>query len=164
MEHAPTHLEELYYREGPRLLRFLRRRVADAHVADELLQQVFLVATQNPEPLLAARSASAWLYGIAANLLRAEHRRRARWPSHGLDQDWPDVRPMAGDPRLETIRAAINRLPDGQRDVLRMRLTEGLSYAETAAALQLPIGTVRSRIHLAVNRLKSELADLSATR
>lgn len=163
MEHDPTHLEKLYYRDGPRLLRFLRRRLNDAHAADELLQQVFLVAAKNPGPLYTAQSPSAWLYGIATNLLRAERRRRKRWPSLAMDETRPDARSAEGDTRMDRVRDAIDRLPDGQREVLRMRLTEELSYAEIAAALELPIGTVRSRIHLAVNRLRTKLSESTST-
>jgi RNA polymerase sigma-70 factor (ECF subfamily) len=59
------------------------------------------------------------------------------------------------DPRLDGMRAAIARLPETHREVLEMRLADELSYAQIAEAMDLPIGTVRSRIHHAVLRLRT---------
>jgi RNA polymerase sigma-70 factor (ECF subfamily) len=58
------------------------------------------------------------------------------------------------DPRLDGMRTAITRLPETHREVLEMRLADELSYAQIAEAMDLPIGTVRSRIHHAILRLR----------
>lgn len=60
---------------------------------------------------------------------------------------------------MEALRRAIERLPEAQREVLALRLGDELSYAEIAAILAVPIGTVRSRIHHAVRRLRTLAVD-----
>ncbi|HVP11497.1 MAG TPA: sigma-70 family RNA polymerase sigma factor [Phycisphaerae bacterium] len=147
-------LERLYQEAGPSVWSYLRRRIADSHAAEELLQETFLAAAADPAKLAAAVSERAWLIGIARNLVR-EHTRHERRRLRPLDVgEAPTVEPQHEDRRLEAMREAIARLPDGQREVLDLRLGQELSYGEIAEALQIPIGTVRSRMHNAVNALR----------
>lgn len=148
-------LEQLYRRTGPRILRFLMRNLSDAADADELLQETFVVAAREFETLASARSHEAWLIGIARNLLRSYRRRVLFRRMKPLGQE-PAAREAGEiDSRLQGMREAIDRLPEGQREVLQLRLVDDLSYAEIAEALDIPIGTVRSRIHSAVAALRS---------
>ena len=58
------------------------------------------------------------------------------------------------DPRLERVRSAIEVLPEAQREALELRLRDGLSYQEIADVQNVPVGTVRSRLHHAMRRLR----------
>lgn len=156
MNDGVAQLETLYRELGPTVQAFLRRRTPDAGDADELLQETFLAAMRNQPGLDAAESQQAWLIGIARNLHRQFLRRRTRDRLIVSLADEPPARerPME-DPRLDGMRAAITRLPETHREVLEMRLADELSYAQIAEAMDLPIGTVRSRIHHAVLRLRA---------
>lgn len=153
MEQPGAEIAELYRTAGPALWAHLRRKVDDPHAAEELFQETFLAAAENPAGLQAAASPRAWLFGIARNLV-LEHLRRYRLRrTTPLPEDLTQPAERDGD-ELAAMRAAIVRLPEGQREVLELRLRDQLSYAEIAEALGLPIGTVRSRLHHAIGALK----------
>lgn len=147
-------LEQLYHRTGPRLLRYLQRHVSDSAVAEDLLQETFVVAAQQYDKLAAARSHEAWLIGIARNLARTHRRRMLLRTTVSLSAELTQQKAQNDDARLEEMQATIERLPEPQREALQLRLCEGLSYAEIAEVLDVPIGTVRSRIHHAVAALR----------
>jgi RNA polymerase sigma-70 factor (ECF subfamily) len=125
-----------------------------------LFQEVFFAVARSPEGLAAAGSQRAWLFGIARNLVLGRYRSAARERvAVGLDatDEWAVVAAGArgdADPRLEAMRQAILRLPGPQREVIELKLGEDLTYSEIAASLDVPIGTVRSRMHHAVAALK----------
>lgn len=162
MDERVARLESLYRELGPAVLAFLRRRTTDRGDADELLQETFLAAMRNPVGLAAAVSQRAWLIGIARNLHRQFLRRRDRDRLVGSMAEEPTARESPPeDARLQAMRRAIAKLPETHREVLDMRLGDELSYAQIAEALDLPIGTVRSRIHFAIRRLRTWAADPS---
>lgn len=152
-------LEAVYREWGPAVRSFLRRRVEDGHAADELLQETFLAVAKNPSALFAAASQKAWLIGIAVNLLKAYRRRRRRDAAGALSDQVADRSPDKSSPEIDLVREGLSRLPDVQREVLDLRLGDELSYEEIAAALGVPIGTVRSRIHHAVLTLRRVLTE-----
>lgn len=147
-------LERLYQDLAPAVWSYLRGQTRDLGIAEELLQETFLAAAAKPAGVEAAVSKRAWLIGIARNLLRGHRRMRRRFASRALDEDYPGPEQPVEDNRLEAMRRAISRLSDGQREVLELRLGDELSYAEIAEALQMPVGTVRSRLHHAIASLK----------
>jgi len=155
MDDQAARMEQLYRRIGLDIRAFLRRRIQDTDLADELLQETFLVAWRNPEALDAAVSERAWLMGIARNLFRQHLRRKARNHTVSLPEDIVATAERSEDSRIDAIRAAIARLPTAQREVLELRLRHELRYEEIAAVLGIPIGTVRSRLHHALRRLRS---------
>jgi len=144
-------IEALYKTHGPAILGYLRWVIGDAEAAEDLLQDTFAEALRGWERVLEAASPRAWLFGIARNLAMNAIRRRkfsvplrADLPADGAD---PDA-------RLEEMREAIERLPFELQEPLALRLREGLSYKEVAAVLEIPVGTVRSRLHRAVGELR----------
>ena len=159
MDERARELDRLYREEGPVLWDYLRRHVADRGAAEEIFQETFVAVAEGFEGLAAARSPRAWLLGIGRNLLREHVRRAARTRSVPLSVDQPGPSLPDEDPRLQTMRQAIGRLPDGQREVLEMRLGHGLTYAEIAEALGIPVGTVRSRLHNAVGELRRRMEE-----
>jgi RNA polymerase sigma factor (sigma-70 family) len=144
--------------------RFLARRVG-ADVADDLASTVFVEAFAARATFrMEAESARPWLFGIATNLVRRHHRTETRrlraYARHGVDPVVDDGRAQeridaAGDgPR---IARALARLAARDRDALLLHAWADLTYEEIAEAVGAPIGTVRSRLHRARRRLRSEL-------
>ena len=147
------------------MLRFLGRRVG-AKVAEGLLGELFRIAFERRKPFDASRpSALPWLYGIGANLLlkhrRAEARRLRANARMAVAGEAADRRASAAalDARLlfPRVANAIEALPDDEREALLLFAWEDLSYQSVAEALELPIGTVRSRLNRARARLRELL-------
>lgn len=148
-------LEGLYRAVGPGLLAYLRRGVRDAHAAEDLLHETFCRAACQPQGLRTAGSPRAWLYAIARNLAITAWRRRR--PSIPLADDVAE--PIAAaDPRLEEVSRALRELPPPYRETLELRLREELTYEELAHVLGVPIGTIRSRLHEALRRVRAAVA------
>src|SRR5689334_11888173 len=155
----------IYDRHAPALLRFLGRR-AGAKVAEGLLGELFRVAFERRKTFDAAReSALPWLYGIGSNLLlkhrRAEARRLRASARMAAAGHAADTRRGAAafDARVlfPRVADAIDSLPDPEREALLLFAWEELPYASVAEALQLPVGTVRSRLSRARARLRELL-------
>ena len=169
----------LFDRYAGLLYRYLARRVG-ADEAETLVGEVFRIAferraTFDPE----YQSARPWLYGIATNLVAGHRRREARRlraTARLLSRTGPsDDATEAADERLDaaslwpSVAEAVNRLPPGERDALLLHVWEGLTYDEVAISLQVPVGTVRSRLNRARRRLRElngssgqQLAEVSA--
>jgi RNA polymerase sigma-70 factor (ECF subfamily) len=155
----------IYDRHAPTVLRFLGRRVG-AEVAEGLVGEVFRIAFERRRTFDASRtSALPWLYGIGANLLlkhrRAEARRLRASARMAAAPGTADRRASAAalDARLlfPRVADAIEALPDGERQALLLYAWEDLSYQSVAEALELPIGTVRSRLNRARAQLRERL-------
>jgi RNA polymerase sigma-70 factor (ECF subfamily) len=143
----------------PRLRRFARAICGSADVADDLVQATcarVLAAANSWQP---GTRLDAWLFRILRNLW-IDRLRRSRLEGTQLDVD--DQRDLVGDhgePALEAkltldrVRKAIAALPDDQREVLILVCLEEKSYMETADILEVPIGTVMSRLARARKRL-----------
>jgi len=154
----------IYDRHAATLLRFLGRRVG-AEVAEGLVGELFRIAFERRKTFDASRAiALPWLYGIGSNLLlkhrRGEARRLRASARMAVVGEPPDKRAGAGalDARLlfPRVADAIEALPDGEREALLLFAWEDLSYQSVAEALELPIGTVRSRL----NRARAHLREL----
>lgn len=154
MEATLQQLAQLYRDLGPRLLAYFRHQRPIAGLAEDLLQDTFARAARQPGRLARARSARAYLFGIARHLsLDALRRRR---PDTEELADLP-ADPPREDARLEAMRAAIAALDPIHREPLLLKLHHELDYAEIAEVLGIPVGTVRSRLHHAVRRLRDTL-------
>jgi RNA polymerase sigma-70 factor (ECF subfamily) len=154
----------IYDRHAATVLRFLGRRVG-TEVAEGLIGELFRIAFERRKTFDASRvSALPWLYGIGSNLLlkhrRGEARRLRASARMAAAGEAPDRRASAGalDARLlfPRVAGAIEALPDGEREALLLFAWEDLSYQSVAEALELPIGTVRSRL----NRARAHLREL----
>ena len=148
--------------------RYLGRRVG-LDVADDLVSETFTTAFRvRARYDLAHSDARPWLLGIATNLVRHHRRAEVRRlrayerleteAAVGIDEALVAARVDAAAERPRIARA-LARIPDGDRDALLLLAWADLTYAEIAIALDIPIGTVRSRIHRARRRLR-ELLDL----
>ena len=142
----PTHL--------PRLWRFAVRLARDRHDAEDLVQRACVRALERRHQLRPDTSALNWLYTIVHSIWMNEVRsRRIRsrssmeWSEELLDTV-PDT--TGATPEMDAlhrqIMAAVEALPDAQRAVMLLVAVEGLSYREAAEILDVPIGTVMSRL------------------
>lgn len=147
-------LERLYRDAAPALLAYFRNQPALAGAAEDLLQDTFVRALKRRDRLAAAVSHRAYLFGIARHVGLDALRRMKPGGEAAELPGTPEVQP---DERLETMRVAISELPSLHREVLLLKLQQELSYEEIAEALDIPVGTVRSRLHHAVLRLRQAL-------
>ncbi len=158
----PDRFAIVYRRHAGTILRYLRGRLSP-DVAEDAAHEVFLRAFRQRgdyEPRFP--TARPWLYGIAANVIADHHRNEVR-RLRALERESqaaatvtrPDIAPPELSPELA---AALRRLSLGDREALLLTVWGELSYEETAAALSIPVGTVRSRIARARAFLRAELS------
>lgn len=158
----------LYRRYEQRLFGFLLRMVHNHHDAEDLFHEAFLSVLRSRQVTLDRASFATWLYRIARNValnhLRTQRRRGAAYSSSdSLDAlpaaDWPIAdEALAKNQSAEQLGRAVDALPAALAEVYRLR-TAGLSYEEMAARLQLPLGTVKSRMNQMTSRLHAQLSD-----
>ena len=141
--------------------RYLRRVVGAAESARDLTQEVFLRVSKAGVPEATDIGRRAWLFRIARNLA-LNHLRdgRRRPPMVALGSA-----PVPGTQELAVVLSdAIYALPELDRDIFLLRETAGLSYEEIAAAVELPLESVRSRLHRARQALRAMLGHSLALR
>jgi RNA polymerase sigma-70 factor, ECF subfamily len=157
---------ELFAYYAPRVKSYLLRLGADDGQAEEIAQEV-MVTVWRKAALFDRRQASVstWLFRIARNR-RIDAIRRTRRPE--LDPNDPLLLPAAAaaaDEKLESaqterdVRAAMEDLPDEQKELLRQAFYDGLSHREIAERTGTPLGTVKSRMRLAFQKLRGRLDD-----
>ena len=160
----------LYHRRQPALYRFALQMSGSASVAEDITQEVFLALLRDECGYDPERgNLVAYLFGIARKLLlRQFERRRSDVPVDASGEDGRFVEPadpcdpladLAARERVEALRRAVSSLPRRYREVVVLCDLEEVDYAEAAAALGCPIGTVRSRLHRARMMLAGKLRD-----
>jgi RNA polymerase sigma-70 factor (ECF subfamily) len=141
---------ELYRRRHRDVYRFVFAMARSRSFAEDVLQEVFLNVLENANRFDVAKgSVRAWLFGCARYVTLDRFRLERRWtddmPVDGVAVDGDER--LFADQRIERLHAAIARLPVEYREALVLCELQELSYAETAAVLGCPVGTVRSRLH-----------------
>lgn len=142
--------------EIPRLRRYARAMLGDRAAADDLVQDTLERAWSRLFQWRPGSDMRAWLFGIMHNL-RVDQLRRPRLATQSIDEDDFDVptRPTQTDElELRDIESALNHLPDEQREVLLLVALEEMGYADIAATLGIPIGSVMSRLSRGRERLR----------
>jgi RNA polymerase sigma-70 factor, ECF subfamily len=156
--------EEAFEADFASLHRYLRRRVGPS-AADDLAAQTFATAFTEWNRFDPSRPLRPWLYGIAANLVRhywrAERRMLRAYARTGVDpvmtDDGETVERVDADAQRRTLAAALAELPPRDRELLLLHAWAELSDSQIAAALSLPVGTVKSRLHRIRQRLRNRL-------
>ena len=162
---------ELFEHFAPRIKAFMLRSGASAQNADELAQET-LLAIWSKATLFDPKSvgAAAWIFTIARNLRIDGLRRQKRTPTYDtaeVDLEFHvdgGPRPDEGLAASEVesrVRSALSVLPAEQLQVVELSFFEEKAHAEIAEALRIPLGTVKSRLRLAMNRLRGMLGDFS---
>jgi RNA polymerase sigma-70 factor (ECF subfamily) len=157
---------ELFAYYAPRVKSYLMRLGADNAQSEEIAQDVMVTVWRKASLFDRNQaSVSTWIFRIARNR-RIDVFRRTRRPD--LDPEETMILPAgveAPEDRVEAmetearVRAAMKGLPEEQLQLLRMAFYEGLSHREIAEKLDVPLGTVKSRIRLAFAKMKSRLGD-----
>lgn len=165
----PMRFGEIFDRHAKTLFRYLARRTGP-QVAGDLLSDTFLAAFEARGRYDADfPTALPWLYGIASNVLRkhfrrrdGEHRMLDRLATPSAPEDEADSVADAIDARrrVHSMANLLEELPAGERDVLALRAREALTYEEIAIALDIPVGTVRSRLHRTRRQLRAALEEI----
>lgn len=162
-------LEALYDRYGGLLFALLLRMLGEREMAEEVLQDVFLTVWRASSVWDHQRgSVQAWLVAIARNRAIDQLRKR-RAPSVPLTFDLPSTDERPDEVAVERaisaeVKESVSSLPDMYREVLEAVYFSGLTQKEAAQALEIPYGTVKSRLRLAFERMARALRARGLTR
>lgn len=154
------------------LYNYLRRYLNDAELADDVFQMAFLMVHMKCDQFEPGRRFRPWLYAIATNAAIDAQRREKRHRAISLDRvnradssEEPrltnlltsnDPDPFAEASRMESgewVQEALDGLSSQMKDVVHLVYFQGLKYREAADALNIPVGTIKSRLHTAVQKL-----------
>jgi RNA polymerase sigma-70 factor (ECF subfamily) len=163
----PAAFRELYEAYGPRVKAYMMRKGADAGTAEDLAQETLLTVWRKAALYAGDKgSMTTWVFAIARNLRIDRLRREVPW------QELPEERTAeaSGDPlpdeamaekeRKERVQAALAGLPADQKEVVSLAYLEGLSHSEIAERLGVPLGTVKSRMRIAYQKIRQALENL----
>lgn len=167
--HEPDRFAVIFQRHFTEIHRYVARRLG-ADTADDLTADVFLNAFRSREKFVPERgTVRTWLYGIATNLIgshrRAEKRHFAALARTHVDDITEDHGDRVTDRVIagatgKSLSAALTALPSGDRDALLLVALADLSYGEVAQALDIPKGTVASRINRARRKVRALLGPI----
>jgi RNA polymerase sigma-70 factor (ECF subfamily) len=164
---------ELVRRYERELYSYLRRYLGDAQMAEDAFQSTFLQVHLKCDQFEEGRKFRPWLYTIATNQAIDAQRRNKRHRSVSLDRKTrpessddlgslmdllvskepaPDFRAEATQ-RRDWIRRAVEQLPEALRDAVNLVYYQGMKYRDAADVLNIPVGTVKSRLHSAILKL-----------
>lgn len=181
----------LYRRNHPAIYRFALHMGGSREVAEDVTQEVFMVLIRDPKRFDPAKGdLTSFLFGIARNHLRKRWERDRRLVSFPEGEDVRQLEflasgggngngfshgapsghhaqpadPLVSSELADRVRQAIATLPENYREVVALCELQEMSYDEAAAALDCPVGTVRSRLHRARALLVDKLRDVQPTR
>jgi RNA polymerase sigma factor (sigma-70 family) len=164
-------ISEVFAREAARLGQFIRGRVSDAGIAEDILQDVFSEFVESERQVLPVEQVGAWLYRVARNRITDWFRRKkpeTRAPTAGEEGDvaWEDTLPSADaapdelyarERVMQKLIEALEDLPEGQRATFIAHELDGLSFQEIAELSGESVNTLLSRKHAAVQSLRKKL-------
>ena len=155
------------------LMNFIFRFVGERNESEDIVQETFLRLFKNKHYYKEISKFSTWIYTIAGNLAKTELRKRKRrklfsishYMSTEKDYDIPDI---SSSPEMDTnsiitdkiIQSAIDKLSPKFKQVIILRDIQGFSYEEIAEIVNIPLGTVKSRVNRARLKLQEDLKDL----
>ena len=164
--HDRAAFQALFEFFAPRLKAFMHRQGTDADMAEEIVQETMVNVWRKAGQFDPAKaSVSTWIFTIARNLridlLRKENRPMPDMNDPALVPDPEPRAPEVISRRQETsrLKQVVSGLPAEQQEVLRLAFFEEKAHAAVAAELDIPLGTVKSRIRLAFRRIRAELGE-----
>jgi RNA polymerase sigma-70 factor (ECF subfamily) len=157
---------ELFEKYGPLVKGFMMRQGADAATAEELAQETMLSVWHKADLYSRNKgSVAAWIFAIARNLRIDRLRKEKSWvelPDRYKEEVAADAMPdeiVSTEQQRVITKRAIDALPADQREVVVLSFVEGLSHGAIAERLDVPIGTVKSRIRLAYLKLREAVGE-----
>jgi len=172
--------EELVHRFETELHGYLRHYLGNAEMAEDVFQQTFLQVHLKCDQFEPGRKVRPWIYTIATNQAIDYQRRNRRHRAMSLDRlgrdhqaDEGSLVELLGDPEAgpsdgaesaeqhDELRQAVNALPKLSREIVMLVYFQGLKYREAAQVLSIPVGTVKSRLHIAMHKLTNALSHLN---
>ncbi len=157
-------MDELYTRHGPGLLTYLSSRLGNRQWAEEVLQEVMFAVWKSAGRFRGESRVYTWMIIIARNRAINAFQRDKSLSDKPLEDETGAI-PAQIDTdielraQLDELRSAVSQLPDEQRETLELVFIHGLSNHETAAVLNIPSGTVKSRLFRAKARLREWLEE-----
>jgi RNA polymerase sigma-70 factor (ECF subfamily) len=162
-------MQALYDEHAAELWRYAVRLTGDRARAHDVVQETLLKAWQHPEVTCdAARSPRAWLFTVARNMI-IDEQRSARFRNESVIGDTDQIHERASPDETNSalnrmlLSSALARLSPDHRTVIRLSYYEGWTSAQIAADLEIPEGTVRSRLHYAVRALQLTLLEMGCS-
>jgi RNA polymerase sigma-70 factor (ECF subfamily) len=146
-----------------RLYRMAYAWTHSPHLADDLVQQTMLKALNNQRQLQNMAAAEAWLFRILSNCLKDHHRAKREVLSSEeieLHDNHTPEREASQQQLVDTVRQAVQSLPLAQRQVVTLVDLEGFTYASVAEILEIPVGTVMSRLCRGRRALRDLLTEI----
>ena len=177
IEYRSTGNRELYaqlvYRYERELFNYLRRYLGNAEQAEDVFQTAFLAVHTKAHTFQEGRRFRPWLYSIATHAAIDSRRRNKKHTKLSLDvpnvdssgsndlthanlleSELPSAEGQAlSKEQTELVRAALNKLPESMASVIHLVYFQGMKYREAAEVLEIPVGTVKSRLNTAIKQL-----------
>lgn len=156
-------LRKLVENSRERLYRMAYAWTHDPHLADDLVQQALYKALNNHKQLKDLGAAEAWLFRILSNCMKDHYRAKRDTVSSDevviADEVTPEKK-TAKQQLVDKVRQAVSNLPVAQRQVVTLVDLEGFTYASVAEILDIPVGTVMSRLCRGRRALRDPLVDI----
>ena len=157
---------ELFLHYAPRIKALMMRQGADPETAEEIAQETMLTVWRKAGLFVSAKgNASTWIFTIARNLRIDRIRREIAWQAtvseapEEFDDELPPDEAVAQAQEHSQLRGIIAQLPPDQNEVVKLSYVSGLSHSEIAEQLDIPLGTVKSRIRLAYQKIRESLEE-----
>jgi len=159
--------KKLFAAFAPKIKSFAMRNGVGPELAEEVVQETFIRVWRKAEQFDPTKaSASTWLYTIARNqridLLRKRHRPEPDYEDPAFIPE-PELQPtevIVRNQEASRLKECIDALSPEQQEVLKLSFMEELPHVEVAEKLGIPLGTVKSRIRLAMKHIRSEIGDI----
>lgn len=156
-------IDSLARAHSARLRSFIRKHLHDQESVDDIFQQTYLAAIENQSRFQGSAKPQTWLFGIAYNLVRENNRRRysraTSVPIEDYQSSIPDPYPcpetrMQHQRKISSLLAIFERLPHHMKQVIELSSVHDKNYDGCASALNVPVGTIRSRLSRARSLLR----------
>jgi len=154
----PAAFEVLYFRYRNWVAGLAFRFTGDEYAAQDVLQETFLYVLKKFPGFRLTANFKTFLYPAVRNLSIGIRRKTERYQASEADQRQLEQTPgpESYQTNIEELNAVLAGLPEEQREVLLLRFVDGLSLAEIAKAMETPLGTVKSRLHNALQSLRQD--------
>ena len=145
-----------------RLMNVIGRMLSSTEEAEDVVQETFVRVYQHRQSFNFQHCFSTWIYTIGLNLARNELRKRRRFKFFEISEMKGSEKELAVDPKLpsrlpELLKSAVATLPEKYREAFLLRDVEEMAYDEVAKILDVPLGTVKSRVNRARLMLREKL-------